>query len=631
MRDDFESIFSFVQTGIYVYDIAKGVNKYINKQYTAILGYKLQELNDMSPDAFLDLFHPDDQKAIIEHMSLVSKLKRGDVSTIEYRFKSKSKEWVWCLSQDTGYEYDDKGNLLSMVGSIIDITHQKQTETDLKEITKSHQKVVENSPLGMHFYTINDDKQLIFESANKAASQILGIDNQQFIGKTIEEAFPALLETEVPKKYHEAATYGRSWTSEQLIYEDETIMGAFKITAFQTKPGSMVAIFDDITEQKKAEIAIKQSEELYRFMADTSTDMIARHDESGVFLYVSPACRTLLGYEPEELVGQSAFDFFHPDDLAKLEENRGEIIEHAVRTTVTFRFRKKNGDYTWFETNTHTIFEKETGAVLELHASSRDVSERVEAEQVIQKQNQLLEELNASKDKFFSILSHDLRSPLSSLTSLLELFSKNVLDYKPEEIGHHMGLITNSTKNLLSLVDDILLWANSQSGRIPFSPQNSLFSILAQETIDIANTTATAKNISISIIDPNKVKVFADVNMLSAILRNLVSNAIKFTNKDGKILIKVNQDENSTTISVIDNGIGMTQELKEKLFINSGSSSNPGTEGEKGTGIGLILCQDFVDKHKGTIWVKSKLGEGSSFSFKLPMKCNTHTDTFNQQ
>ncbi len=620
MKNDFESVFSIVQTGIYVYDLSEGVNKYINNYYTDILGYTLEELNSMSPEAFLNLFHPNDQEVIVKHMSLVSKLKKGEVRAIEYRFKSKHKGWIWCLSQDTGYEYDDEGNMLSFVGSFIDVTKQKQAETALTEITHSYQKLVEKSPLGMHFYSLDDNNQLVFESANPAASKLLGIDNSQFIGKTIGEAFPPLLQTEVPKRYSDAAEHGITWTTEQVSYEDEKIAGAFEVIAFQTKPGSMVAIFDDITERKKAEDELTKSEELFRVLADTSTDMIARHDETGVFLYVSPACRILLGYEPEELLGHSAFEFFHPDDLVELQKNRERIIEQPVNTTVTFRFRKKNGEYTWFETNTHTIFDEKTGAVKELHGSSRDVSEKVKSRQLIQQQNQLLEGLNASKDKFFKILSHDLKSPLSSFSQLLNLLNNNMSDYSLEKIGHYISLISSSANNLVSLVDDVIMWASSQSGKIPFKPQEVSVNQVVQETIDILEATASAKNISIDLIDTNNSKLSADVDMLKTILRNLITNAIKFTHRGGQIDIKVEQDELNTEISVSDNGSGMTPDVKAKLFDISEFISKPGTEDEKGTGIGLVLCKEFVDRHNGDIWVESEINNGSTFSFTIPIK-----------
>lgn len=617
MENDFDSVFSFVQNGIYVYDISQRSNIYVNKHYTDMLGYTLEELNNMSPETFFALFHPDDQEAILQHMTEVAELKKGEVSRIEYQFKSKNKGWIWCLSQDIGYQYDDEGKMISFVGSFIDVTRQKQAENSLKEITKSYQELVANSPLGMHFYTINDKNQLIFENANSAANQLLGVDNSQFIGKTIEEAFPSLIESDVPERYHDAALNGIPWTTEHVTYEDDKITGAFKVVAFQTKPGSMVAVFDDITEQKKAEQTIKKSEELYRLLADTSTDMIARHDESGIFLYVSPACRLLLGYEPKELLGHSAFEFFHPDDLAELEKNRERIIEEPVHTTVTFRFRKKNGDYTWFETNTHTIFDENTGAVLELHASSRDVSERIKARQLIQEQNLRLKELNASKDKFFSLLSHDLRSPISTISQLLNLFKNEISSYKIEELEQHINLISDSTNNLLSLVDDVLMWANSQIGRVPFNPQQTNLYKITKETIDTLKPTAEAKNIRINLID-NKIKLIADINMLKTVLRNLLSNAIKFSNRGGRINVEVTQDEKNTTIAVVDNGIGMTPEVKTKLFDISEFTSKPGTENEKGTGIGLILCKEFIDKHNGAIWAESRFGQGSIFRFSLP-------------
>lgn len=620
MKTDYDSLFSVVQTGIYIYNLVEGTNVYINQHYTKILGYTLEEVNNMSPQEFFNLFHPDDQKAITDHFAAVSKLKKGELSTIEYRFKSKENEWVWCLSQDAGYEYDEKGSIISFIGSFIDITDQKQTKTELQEITNSYKKLVENSPMGMFFYTLNEKDQLVFTNFNKAANQLLGIDNAQFVGKTIGEAFPPLLETEIPQRYHDAAAYGIPWSTEQVNYTDEKIAGAFEVVAFQTNPGSMVAVFDDITERKRTELAITESEELYRILADTSTDMIARHDEQGVFLYVSPACRLLLGYEPEELLGHSAFEFFHPDDLAELEKNRQQIIEQPVNTTVTFRIRKKNGDYTWFETNTHTVFDPITGDVVELHAASRDVSERIKAKQLIQQQNQMLKELNSSKDKFFSILSHDLRGPLTSVSLLLDWVANNFHAHSLDEIEKHIDVVTDSAKHLVSLVDDVLIWARSQSGKIPFNPQEINLSKVVPEAINTIKAAAAAKKISINIDSDEEIKLCADITMIKTILRNLISNAIKFTNKGGRIDVKAELNADFVTISVIDDGIGMSIDIKEKLFKISESISNLGTEKEKGTGIGLVICKEFVDKHDGSIWVDSEVGKGSKFTFRLPAR-----------
>jgi PAS domain S-box-containing protein len=624
MQNDFESVFGFIQNSVYVYDLTKGVIKYVNNHYNETFGYSLQELNSIPCEAYIKLFHPDDHETITKHISEVKNLKKGEVKTIEYRIKSKNNGWLWCLSKDTGYEYDDMGEMQSYVGSILDITKQKQTEDALKEITHSYQELVENAPFGMHFYTLNDKGHLIFKGANPAADCILGIDNSQFIGKTIGEAFPPLLQTEIPQRYHDVAAKGIPWETEQIAYEDEKITGAFEVKAFQTKSGSMVAIYGDITERIKTQDTKQKSEELYRLLADTSTDMIARHNEAGVFLYVSPSCKTLLGYEPEDLIGHSAFDFFHPDDLAELEKNRKRIIEQPINTTVTFRFRKKNGDYTWFETNTHTIFDKKTSAVIELHASSRDVTERINSRQQIQHQNNKLKELIASKDKFFSLLSHDLRGPLNTICQLLNILNENISKSEIDERNsRYVSIISDSANNLASLVDDVLMWANSQSGGIPFNLKEINSSNIIKETLNIVKTTATAKNISINVNDNNSLLV-ADSNMLKTILRNLISNAIKFTYRGGHIEIKVDQDEDKTTIAVIDDGIGMRLEEKEKLFDISEFMSKPGTENEKGTGIGLIICKEFIDKHNGSIWIDSKLGKGSTFTFEIPLHIKQH-------
>ena len=228
-------------------------------------------------------------------------------------------------------------------------------------------------------------------------------------------------------------------------------------------------------------------------------------------------------------------------------------------------------------------------------------------------------QLNADKDLFISILAHDLRSPFNTLLGLSELLTEDIRQYDIDEIENIVNHINKSAQNTYNLLEDILMWARTQSGKIPFKPQKLSFTDICKDILEILKPNANAKNITINYSAADEINVFADIDMLKTVLRNLVSNAIKFTNKDGAININAEENSGNVTISVSDNGIGITPDNLAKLFDISQVLTTTGTAEETGTGLGLLLCKEFVEKHGGKIWVESEIGKGSDFKFTLPI------------
>jgi len=237
----------------------------------------------------------------------------------------------------------------------------------------------------------------------------------------------------------------------------------------------------------------------------------------------------------------------------------------------------------------------------------------------IQMLNVKLEKLNIDKDRFISILGHDLKSPFNNLLGLSELLTKNIHKYDIDKIENFATNINQSAQRSFNLLEDLLKWANAQQGNIPFKPQNLDFTDVCQDTLEVLQPSANEKNIVINYSTANHLNVFADIDMLKTVLRNLVSNAIKFTNSGGAIRITAEQKDSNVTISVSDNGIGIAPDNLSKLFDISEVLTTKGTERETGTGLGLLLCKEFVKKHDGKIWVESEVGKGSDFRFTLPI------------
>ena len=251
---------------------------------------------------------------------------------------------------------------------------------------------------------------------------------------------------------------------------------------------------------------------------------------------------------------------------------------------------------------------------------TRTLRKRVaEKTKSLQEKTDSLEAMIKTKDKLFSIIAHDLKAPFNSILGLSDLLQE---DDDSNDIEHSKYLakhIHTSAKNTLKLLENLLSWAKIQTGQMSFNPERLLLRDITNNISDIANASAKIKNITIQQSISNDIQIFADRNMLKSILYNLISNAIKFTHKNGTVNIEAEQTNTSTQIRISDNGVGISAENQQHLFSLSSSTSSRGTEKEKGSGLGLILCKEFIDQHKGEIQVESEENIGTTFTIELPL------------
>lgn len=253
------------------------------------------------------------------------------------------------------------------------------------------------------------------------------------------------------------------------------------------------------------------------------------------------------------------------------------------------------------------------------------VVERKLAEQEIKQRSEQLIKSNAEKDKFFSIIAHDLRSPFSGFLGLTGLMAEGDEEFTKEELMKYNNAIHESASTLYKLIENLLEWAQMQKGSITFDPEMLNLADMVSQSIYIINNKALQKGISVISEIPADEEIYADEKMVDAVLRNLLSNAVKFTNRGGKAIVRVNKYDNEMVeVTVIDNGVGMSEEDVKKLFKMEEKVSSTGTEGEPSTGLGLLLCKEFVEKNTGKIWAESQKNKGSIFHFTLP-KSNTFT------
>ncbi len=271
--------------------------------------------------------------------------------------------------------------------------------------------------------------------------------------------------------------------------------------------------------------------------------------------------------------------------------------------------------------NSRTLTDKNNN-ITAIEGSILDITDRVEAQRKIKEYNLELEKLNKSKDKFFSIVAHDLLSPFTSLLGFSEILHTESDTLSKEEIKEFSGDINSVAVNAHNLLENLLSWSSIQSGRTQFHPQEFNVFPVVEDVLMLNKGNANNKRIRLNNDIPDGFVVIADFNMFNTILRNLVANAVKFTNFGGKISVAVNVSDEFVEFYVKDNGVGMSEEDCNKLFKIDVHHSEIGTNNEKGTGLGLILCAEFIEKHDGTIRVESELGKGSKFLFTISKNIN---------
>ena len=391
--------------------------------------------------------------------------------------------------------------------------------------------------------------------------------------------------------------------------------------------GGAVRTFEDITARKIMEEKLRKGEEQYRLLADNSRDVIWTMDLEGRFTYVSPSIERLLGYTAEGFLNEPVNNLVTQESGLIIRRYFEEIHDFIINkeklpyNIVEIEHIHKDGSKVWTEVNTNIMYNSKNKFVGILGVS-RDISERKKIEEQMRIYTDELKELNATKDKFFSIIAHDLKNPFHGILTFSKVLSTEYNSLSPLDIQHSAGIIHRVAADAYSLLENLLEWAQSQTGKFAFRPEKIYLNYQINKQIESSNEAAERKNISLSCEFENDIFVFVDENMIKTVLRNLISNAIKFSPKKGKVLIRAISKDKFAEISVVDNGIGITPENVKKLFRTDAHYTVKGTENEPGTGLGLILCKEFVEKNGGEIKVYSEENKGSKFIFTLPLFLN---------
>lgn len=333
--------------------------------------------------------------------------------------------------------------------------------------------------------------------------------------------------------------------------------------------------------------------------------------EPGLILEANLAAAALLGTDRDALVAQPLVRFIHKADQDAYHLYHRQVFKTGTPLERELRLVRADGGYSWAYLASSMAREDKAKPVCRMVIS--DISRRKQVEEQLQG-------ALAEKDKLLSIIAHDLRSPLLGFVGLTRLLANGVVEWSPSKLHHVFLNIKESAETLFRLLDNLLEWSSLQRGESTHEPVELNWNDLVQDNIALAKTMADQKKVALQRVVLRGLKVFADRHMLNTVLRNLIANAVKFSNPGGNVTIAATQGDGMVTIFVQDNGIGMDQAIMDTIFSIDNKKMRLGTRGEKGSGLGLNLCKKFVEKHGGQIWVESIPGQGSRFSFTLPAR-----------
>ena len=470
-------------------------------------------------------------------------------------------------------------------------------------------------------YILNE--KFVFIDVNNGAELMYGYTREEMIGMSPEDvAAPGKNDLEQTRRYLHDALTGKTITFEFWgkrkngePFPKEIILNRVK---FQDK-NVIIATARDISGRKKYESEFAKIQSRLAMIFKNFPDMVL-YQSNGHDDFISENVWNMLGYPPYLFINNVKFinSIVHPDYRKVLEPVILKWMDNSESKNLKVEYpcKRADGQYIWIE----DFLQKEISDdgrpyIIGLMI---DITERKNQMEKLQKYTEELTKMNASKDKFFSIIAHDLRSPFNGLLGFSTVLVEELQELSSEEIKEYAGYINTSAKTVYNLVDNLLQWSRIQTGRIDYQPIKIDLYEEVFKTIELFNSNAITKKIKlINNIQPN-VFVHADQNMLRSIMQNLISNGIKFTKIGGTIKISAKEKNDFLEIEIADSGIGIEMKNIAKLFRIDSQFSSLGTANEEGTGLGLVLTKELVEKNKGKIWVKSTLKKGTSFFFTLP-------------
>lgn len=605
---------------------------FVGESYSTLFGHQFEN-NIVTGKECKNFVHPDDRE---EYFASAEKALHTDVYrwTEEYRY----------LKSDGTYSYvkdkaviirNDEGKAIRMIGAMQDITKEKKLKDELQQSEEQFKGAFENSAVGMALINIDG----YFIETNVRLCKILGYSNQEMKYLKFQEIthYEDLTIDLYYKEQLDTGKISNFSTEKRYIHKNKSIiwvhMSVSSAKNHENEIKYYIVQIIDITERKKIEdenklltdeinrnktVQLNEAKNMYRLLAENTVDLVCLHDLDTSFRYVSPSIEKLLGYTPEELIGKLPMEFVHPEDIEILKNSIDKCITEVESITAQIRFKNKEGEYFWFESK--AILVHEDGIPISFQTSTRDITQRKRAEKIIENTLIRERELNELRINLISTVSHEFRTPMTTIRTSAELISmylenQNVIN--GNRIQKRVSIITEEIDRIIELMNAVLTISKEDSGKTNFNPtlfdlKEFCLEIIDNNYLNTINIPMVATNFNGSTFTVN-----ADKKLMEYAIFNILNNAFKYSEKSAEVILNLSSTSDTIILDIIDFGIGIPKEDHVKLFNTFFRASN--TDGFQGTGLGLYIAKTFIEKNSGAIALESELGKGTKVTMTFPL------------
>jgi PAS domain S-box-containing protein len=612
-EERYKLIQSAAHIGYWEYEISTEKIRWSDEVFR-ICGFEAQSFEPTLDKAY-SVIYPGDLASSKE--SLHELLKNYSERTAELRILRPTGEIRWVISKSVLLR-DNEGIPSKMYGYFLDITDRINNEIRLRQSEILFRSLFNSAGIGIVLvnmdgkpFKVNERFARMVEYTEEELSQ-LTFDKFTYPEDLYKDY--ALYMQVIEKKIDNYEIEKRYVTKSGKIFwalltisvvRDENLNFSFAVGMIQ-----------DINERKIAETKLQESELQFKLFVNQAPSAIAMFDKD--MNYIAVSSQYLEDYSiKEDVIGKNLYEIF-PETGEGLKRIYEESLSGKFIRRLKDPFESSDGTLIWlrWEVRPWYDYHNEIGGVV---LFSEDITEDIRQEESILKLNKDLEDLNQQKVKLFSLIAHDIKSPVANCVGLLNVISLNKEIMSKDELLNYLRMLEKSAFTVNELIDELLTWAQTQFHSLTLKPEKIRLQDSIQKLLKLLLPVAAGKSITIQLEIDSSIVLWADQTMLNTIIRNLISNAIKFSKPGGAVKIKGEIKNGVALISVSDKGVGIKEEDMDKLFNSKSHFTSYGTSGEKGTGLGLDISKNFVHQNGGEIFVTSKVGQGSTFSFTLPL------------
>ncbi|MDD2674356.1 MAG: PAS domain S-box protein [Flavobacterium sp.] len=605
---------------------------FVGESYSTLFGHQFEN-NLITGVECENFIHIDDKLAHIA--SIDTAINSGvDRWSGEYRY----------LKSDGTYAYvndkaviirNNEGIAIRMIGAMQDITKEKLLKEELLQSEEQFKGAFEQSSVGIGLVSIDG----CWVKVNNRLCEILGYSMEELKSMTCSEITFAddLAEDSLYRSKLISGELSKFSMEKRYIHKNKSIIWVhLSVSLVRNSKREIlhfIAQIIDITERKRIEEEnrllidennrnktnqIEKAKNRYRLLADNTIDLVCLHNLDTSFQYVSPSIKKLLGYNPKDLIGKFPAAFVHPEDIYKLKESIYSLINEVVDISVRLRFKNVQGDYLWFESK--AILIKQNGVPISLQSSARDITQRKRAEEIIEKTLIQERELNELRTNLVSTVSHEFRTPMTTIRTSAELIGMYLEDYQSDssvQIEKRVTVIMEEIDRIVDLMNDVLTISKDDLGKTNFNPVILDLNEVCLDVIETSYSNQKDKRKVQRLFIGETFTIFADENLIKYALFNLLDNAFKYSEGFGDIILRLFSVDDSLLLEIIDFGIGIPEQDQSKLFNTFFRASN--TDGFQGTGLGLYIVKTFIEKNAGKVQLESTVGKGTKVTISFPL------------